>query len=203
MFQRHRHIGKVSGNEWNASGSGDSGGECALIAGAWTRPVFVGGWDHSTGGTGYQSGQTNPSTLAVAVTERVFNLQTSSGLFIDMRVPIVDVDWSSHRVSELFFTKNMFPRDFCSRLGFALFNSAIDSSSRQSFDTMSLYELRLFARRHAFAGYSIQSEPSSPPSPLVVTRHHCIDWNYIGFLRPRPNKWRVEMREDGNVWKVS
>jgi hypothetical protein len=26
----------------------------------------------------------------------------------------------------------------------------------------------------------------------VCTRHHCIDWNFVGAARPRPNKWRVQ-----------
>ncbi len=35
----------------------------------------------------------------------------------------------------------------------------------------------------------------------VCTRHHCIDWNFTGKLRPRPNKWRIEMHPEGKVWK--
>lgn len=35
----------------------------------------------------------------------------------------------------------------------------------------------------------------------MATRHHCIDWNYVGEPRPRPNKWRVEMGPGGDVWK--
>ena len=26
----------------------------------------------------------------------------------------------------------------------------------------------------------------------VCTRHHAIDWNFVGIARPRPNKWRVQ-----------
>lgn len=85
------------------------------------------------------------------------------------------------------------------------------------------FELRLFARRHAFAGYT-RVEPVTSPSVdaanlyggggeehgaeqhgrlegSVATRHHCIDWNYVGEARPRPNKWRVEMGPGGDVWK--
>lgn len=28
-----------------------------------------------------------------------------------------------------------------------------------------------------------------------------IDWNFVGAMRTRPNKWRVEMAESGDVWK--
>lgn len=81
-------------------------------------------------------------------------------------------------------------------------------------------EVRLFARRHAFAGYTrvSQLESTTPadadaargrnkarssqgPSGLVAIRHHAIDWNYVGKARPRPNKWRVEMGPGGHVWK--
>lgn len=90
------------------------------------------------------------------------------------------------------------------------------------------FELRLFARRHAFAGYTKiqpirpigEQSAAAPPAPkaittaargreeeesavggLVATRHHAIDWNYIGIKRARPNKWRVEMDPRGDVWK--
>lgn len=36
---------------------------------------------------------------------------------------------------------------------------------------------------------------------MVATRHHAIDWNYVGKPRPRPNKWRVEMGPGGDIWK--
>jgi len=64
---------------------------------------------------------------------------------------------------------------------------------------MTMEELRLFARRHAFGGFGvIEEERKSPPSP-VCARHHWIDWNFVGTMRPRPNKWRIEMKEDGQV----
>lgn len=95
-------------------------------------------------------------------------------------------------------------------------------------------DLRLFARRHAFAGYTRVAPLPLPGEALetshggsgggggggrrgreieqrrrdrtggggsVATRHHCIDWNYVGERRPRPNKWRVEMGPGGDVWK--
>jgi hypothetical protein len=66
------------------------------------------------------------------------------------------------------------------------------------FDSMSDSQLRLFARRHAFAGYTRLNHEHGRP---VCTRHHCIDWNFVGVPRPRPNKWYIEMNSDGNTWK--
>ncbi|CAN0554677.1 unnamed protein product, partial [Ectocarpus sp. 8 AP-2014] len=62
------------------------------------------------------------------------------------------------------------------------------------------FELRLFARRHAFAGYTRGAKQHGRLEGSVATRHHCIDWNYVGEARPRPNKWRVEMGPGGDVW---
>eukprot|EP00040_Diaphanoeca_grandis_P015156 m.77129 g.77129 ORF g.77129 m.77129 type:complete len:399 (+) comp24981_c0_seq2:123-1319(+) len=128
--------------EWNASGKSNE-----LVAGAWTRPLFVGGWEHSDNILG----------------ERVFNLQTGS-IFIDIRIPIRTPNFE-------------FPR--------------------KRLDDLSLDELRWFARRHAFAGYSHIS--GSPP---VCVRHHAIDWNFVGKPRNRPNKWRIEKNPtDDRLWK--
>ncbi len=48
------------------------GKETTLVAGAWCRPLFVGGWYHSD-----------------SHTERTFNLQTPT-IFIDLRIPRID-----------------------------------------------------------------------------------------------------------------
>lgn len=57
-----------------------------------------------------------------------------------------------------------------------------------SLDALSAEELRLLARQHVFCGYTLPSPPS-PGAPLVCTRHHALDWNFVGAKRPRPNKW--------------
>eukprot|EP00611_Tribonema_gayanum_P004466 TRINITY_DN1365_c0_g1_i2.p1 TRINITY_DN1365_c0_g1~~TRINITY_DN1365_c0_g1_i2.p1 ORF type:complete len:253 (-),score=66.33 TRINITY_DN1365_c0_g1_i2:141-899(-) len=66
---------------------------------------------------------------------------------------------------------------------------------------LSLEQLRLYARRHAFAGITrVQSIDGAP----VATRHHAVDWNFVGRMRPRPNKWRIEARQQQprcDVWK--
>eukprot|EP00961_Rhodomonas_salina_P282104 3811944-Rhodomonas_salina.1 len=143
------HYHKVNGGtrtvfeQWKKEGK-----ETTLVAGAWCRPLFVGGWHHSD-----------------AHTERTFNLQTPT-IFIDLRIPRVD-----------------FP-------------------GHQSLSSMSDTELSLFARRHCFAGYSVVNDgarfqtcvspgcagPWNDANPPVCVRHHAIDWNFTGKMRPRPNK---------------
>ena len=71
-----------------------------------------------------------------------------------------------------------------------------DFKHYKSLEDMTTEELRLFARRHAFSGYSVVS--GTPP---ICVRHHAIDWNFVGRPRSRPNKWRIEIHPDGDVWK--
>ena len=54
-------------------------------------------------------------------------------------------------------------------------------------------ELRLYARQHIFSGFSVFEEEEGRP---VCTRHHCIDWNFVGVGRTRPNKWWIETKND-------
>lgn len=66
-------------------------------------------------------------------------------------------------------------------------------------------QLQYYARQHVFAGFSRivtnDSEQLHPVwfFPACCTRHHCIDWNYVGTPRSRPNKWWIESNRD--VWK--
>mmetsp|Transcript_35230 Transcript_35230/g.98981 ORF Transcript_35230/g.98981 Transcript_35230/m.98981 type:complete len:380 (+) Transcript_35230:65-1204(+) len=118
-----------------------------LVCGAFFRPLFVGGWEHTSD-----------------VDEVVYNVQTNT-LFIDMRIP---------------------------RLGRKLLAGVAGLGE------MDADQLKLYARRHAFAGYTrLQHENGRP----VCTRHHCVDWNFVGAPRPRPNKWYVEMHPDESMWK--
>ncbi|CAM9472142.1 unnamed protein product [Ectocarpus sp. 4 AP-2014] len=160
----------------------------AEIAGAWKRPLFVGGWTHSDDAAEPASRSSSSPPIGQEG-ETTFNLQTPS-VFIDIRVPKAAAALLGHH---------------------------------RSYHTMTDFELRLFARRHAFAGYT-RVEPVASPSVdaaslrtgggeeqgakqhgclegSVATRHHCVDWNYVGEARPRPNKWRVEMGPGGDVWK--
>jgi hypothetical protein len=115
--------------------------------------------------------------------ERVYNVQTHT-LFIDLRIPT---------------TKNR------------LFG-AISTSPAQSLQDLTAVELRYYARQHCFAGYSFPSvkttddsnnnKPSSLFFDACYARHHCIDWNFCGAGRSRPNKWWVEIEPTTrNLWK--
>jgi len=144
------------------------------ICGAFNRPLFVGGWEHSTDQE-----------------EDVYNVQTNT-LFIDIRIPKLG--------------RSMMKYACAMRLG-DLCNE----------------EMKLYARRHAFAGYTkldtetttvdvtvtgtatgsgVGAQVSLPISRCVCTRHHCIDWNFVGTPRNRPNKWYVEMEPtQKKIWK--
>lgn len=122
----------------------------ALVTGAWNRPLFCGGWDHTTDRD-----------------DRVYNLQ-SHNLFVDLRIP---------RTREKVFN------DTC-----------------KSLIELTPLQLRLFARQHVFAGFAVMGEENGQP---LCTRHHCIDWNFVGHSRPRPNKWWIHMNEDHSQWKES
>jgi hypothetical protein len=117
------------------------------LIGAWSRPIFAGGWD--------ESGDIDTSA---------FNLQTPS-IFIDMRFP------------------NARPKSFVKKRGFADFT---------------MLELRMLARQHCFAGYTLPDENN----PSIFTRHHIIDWNFHpSFPRARPNKWKVQIKSDKSSFK--
>jgi len=58
--------------------------------------------------------------------------------------------------------------------------------------------LRVLARQHAFAGFTRFRDG-------VATRHHLLDWNFLGASSPRnrPNKWRVQQLQGTTCWKES
>jgi len=124
------------------------------ICGVYSRPIFVGGFEHSTNHD-----------------EVVYNVQTHS-LFIDLRIP---------------------------RLGMKLFQNV------KGLDSMTHEDIKLYARRHVFAGYTRfvngGKEENGVEQRPICTRHHCMDWNFVGVPRPRPNKWYVELSPCGNTWK--
>lgn len=130
------------------------------VCGAWTRPLFVGGFEYSTNNH-----------------EEVFNVQTNT-LFIDMRIPTLGRAKIEQLVQE---DKDVMNNDN---------NILVQFSNDQ---------LKLYARRHAFAGYTILDKHQNR---TVCTRHHCIDWNFVGKGRNRPNKWFVQMHPNhSNTWK--
>ena len=105
--------------------------------------------------------------------EHVFNLQTKT-LFVDLRIPTTrQAVWNNH---------DRLPQQI------------------SSLNDLTWEQLRYYARQHIFAGYSRvfrQHRPfSSRPKDFCCTRHHCIDWNYVGVPRNRPNKWWIEPKCD-------
>ncbi|KAL7456324.1 hypothetical protein ACHAWC_007841 [Mediolabrus comicus] len=167
----------------------DSSSQRCPIIGAWSRPLFTGKWEHSTNNE-----------------EIVFNIQTGT-LFIDLRIPTSKPVSRWENLSSSSTINNNYGRQ----------NPAI-LSSRQILESMSDEDLRLYARQHVFAGYSIISQEKNNNSNgmskklSICTRHHCIDWNYVsGKPRPRPNKWYIEGKSSNtghdsknypfNVWK--
>ncbi|KAG7337316.1 hypothetical protein IV203_030139 [Nitzschia inconspicua] len=118
---------------------------CKLVCGAWNRPLFTGGWKHSTDQE-----------------EEVYNIQTHN-LFVDLRIP-----------------KS---------------RNAVLPPDCTSLQELTPYQLRLFARQHVFAGFTVCSEENGKP---LATRHHCIDWNFVGVSRPRPNKWWIQFPKESN-----
>jgi hypothetical protein len=100
--------------------------------------------------------------------EYTCNAQTNN-LFIDLRIPL---------------TRDKF-----------LVQKA--STTIQSLEDLNGEQLCIYARQHVFAGYTkLQKSTSSSNNvlyPYYATRHHCIDWNFVGIPRSRPNKWWVEL----------
>ena len=126
--------------------------------------------------------------------EHTFNLQSRT-LFIDLRIPCsrsILFDQQQHRI--IHSLEDLLPE-----------------------------QLRWYARQHIFAGYTRLSSNNDDPTRLdttkfdtCCTRHHCIDWNFVGKGRTRPNKWWVDLMPEqqrnqphgtdnetavANVWK--
>lgn len=109
--------------------------------------------------------------------EHVYNIQTNT-LFIDLRIPTT----------------------------ISIFKPTTFTFTHSCFNKLSDLELRLYARQHAFAGFTVFSYEKNRHLP-IGTRHHCIDWNFVGVPRTRPNKWFIEMKSEPNsnsncqMWK--
>jgi len=106
--------------------------------------------------------------------EYSFNLQTQS-LFIDLRIP-------------------------CTRNRLISLGQQAAATTIQSLDDLSAQQLRWYARQHVFAGYSRLSPTHQQTATInnnkfdaCCARHHCIDWNFVGKGRTRPNKWWIDL----------
>jgi len=81
-------------------------------------------------------------------------------------------------------------------------NNNNQKSIPSSLNDLTWEQLRYYARQHIFAGYSrvVNDEPRRLSSfRYCCTRHHCIDWNYVGVPRNRPNKWWIEPKIHHNT----
>ena len=157
------------------------------IVGAWKRTVF------------YITELEQQQQRSTDATETTYNIQTNT-LFVDLRLPI-----ATRRI-------------LCDQL-----SSLHNNTSRLSLQDLNAQQLRLYARQHVFAGFThiqaVVSKDTAPTSAaasataaatpavdaqLLCTRHHCIDWNFVGTARARPNKWWVEPivveEEDAAAW---
>mmetsp|Transcript_15808 Transcript_15808/g.39285 ORF Transcript_15808/g.39285 Transcript_15808/m.39285 type:complete len:473 (+) Transcript_15808:98-1516(+) len=138
----------------------------SLVAGVWERPLFYGGYEQST-----------------SHDEITYNIQTTN-LFIDLRIP---------------------------RTRAVVFRDAIENRKVSNLSDLTPDELRLFARQHVFGGitdanwFELDGEGNwilqerrigyakdDTVRKTHATRHHAIDWNFIGVGRPRPNKWWIK-----------
>jgi len=106
-------------------------------------------------------------------TEACVNLVTPS-IFVDIRIPTIR-DRMLHRAAQGS-------------------NSSQDGERDPQTEAL---QMRLLARQHAFGGYgrfscdTARYEGSTSDTQVHCTRHHAIDWNYLGKGRPRPNRWGV------------
>ena len=143
----HYHL--LKGDTHEAFPPNLKGSSKLLVAGAWNRSLFCGGWKYSSDEE-----------------ERVHNVQTNN-LFIDFRVP------KSRK-------------------------QVLENSEATSLQELTAHELKLYARQHIFAGITLVMQEQKKP---VATRHHFIDWNFVGAMRSRPNKWWISPNEDVSSWK--
>ncbi len=147
---------------------------CNLLVGAWSRPLFMGGFKEST---------TNDTDS--------YNIQTST-LFVDIRVPrarravskkgllsLLNLIFQKCEQKSLkfhiffincpqFFLGFLSPKSFIRILILIFRFNAIKARGCKSLQHCSLDELRVLARQHTFAGFSKIEKGSD-----VCYRHHC------------------------------
>ena len=155
-FRRWRHVEHRRGG--------------ALVAGAWCRPLFVGGWQHS----------------GLSDTH-VYNLQTPT-IFIDMRVAAARPDGQGSGGGG---GRPSYAARGVASLGACSDADLRDLARQHCFAGYSLLKPERPWPHEPLAGSGLRR--NAPVAVPVVTRHHAIDWN--PSPRPTPNKWRVEVRD--------
>jgi len=169
-------------------------GQQLSIVGVWKRTLFLGEWEYTTDKD-----------------EDTFNIQTKS-LFIDIRIPKVAKSILQQQIprrKQYVFNKGNTNMNFDYRFYYIVDSPDINNST--IFHSWTTRQLQLYARRHAFAGYTLQE--LHPPNNnnnntlsnhprMICTRFHCIDWNFIGIPRSRPNKWYVQIHTTDHHHKI-
>lgn len=136
--------------------------------------------------------------------ERSYNIQSACGLFVDIRIPKSKPKWLENLTQP--GTRNI--KEYDSK----------EDGGKSELAMLDDLGLRMYARQHAFGGMTVVAHEKYPPGEVgeqgrrppqlrneqrpVCTRHHCIDWNFVGKPRSRPNKWWVEFHPlSRDVWK--
>lgn len=109
-------------------------------------------------------------------------------------------DWE-HSTSDDERTYNLQTATLFIDLRIPLSRSTVLDCKATSLKELNGEQLRYYARQHIFAGYSRIESADDAPHQANCARHHCIDWNFVGQGRSRPNKWWIDRHADGQRWK--
>lgn len=167
------------------------------IAGAWKRTLFYGGWDCTTDHD-----------------EITYNMQTNS-LFIDLRIPTtrsIVLDTTTTTTNKCCVTQlldlsgdqlRMYARQHifagytqhCSTSSSSISPLSLPSNFTKRCDNTNTIHSQPQEQRKK--DYNKESTlPNIVDSTIIdgcCTRHHCMDWNFVGIGRSRPNKWWIEL----------
>jgi len=154
-----------------------------LVIGAWRRPLFYGGWEHSSDAT-----------------EHVFNVQTAN-LFVDLRLPTGRQQYIPQQLANGCQSLDDLPgpalRLYARQHCFAGY-SKVQPAAKEWDKIVHLRNTN---------GKGSNTSMTTTSFDQVCARHHVLDWNFVGTPRNRPNKWWIQVKKDGgngtssNVWK--
>lgn len=156
------------------------------IVGIWKRPLFIGNFEHTTD----QNGD-----------EIVYNIQSNT-LFIDLRIPIYTrnylFDVQSKTKIQSIDDLNIEQLRYYSRQHiFAGYTRYYETNSNKGDKAIHITsEIASDVDDPITTNYEMNHKIKKYDQ--YCTRHHCIDWNYVGIGRTRPNKWWVEFPEETN-----
>jgi hypothetical protein len=152
--------------------------EPSIIAGAWTRVLFHGGWDFST-----------------HLDEVSLNLQSNT-LFIDLRIPttrnvlLKNANATSIRSVDQLTAEQL--RYYARQHVFAGYSqlhrhhAGVNENEDHPVSVMNPLQ------RGRSSSSSNEHTYAFSPYPWSCTRHHVMDWNFVGVPRSRPNKWWIQ-----------